>query len=441
MGILEKEVSQVTDKVLPEFQRFLTISGFVSEKTAPFYAHWVSRFLDFSNRRKDLSGDLVVKVFLDYLKSHKQAEDWQIEQANQAIQLYRGNFLHDHTSVSSQSSVKKDTIFLDPKEILIKMREAIRIKHYSYTTERSYLDWARRFLDYVTNKQKGNMSQVNPDSNDVKDFLSYLAIKQRVSSSTQNQAFNALLFLFRDVLNIELGNLKKTVRAKRGPKLPTVLTVEETQELFKYVAGKSKLILQLLYGTGMRLMELARLRVQDIDFNSTALFVRASKQDKDRITMLPECVKDQLHTHLEKVRSLHEKDTQGGYGEVYLPNALERKYPNAGKEWRWQYVFPSSNLSVDPRSGKIRRHHISDKSIQTAMRNAVEKAGIVKHATVHTLRHSFATHLLINGVNIREIQSLLGHKHVETTMVYTHVLRDMANAPKSPLDNLYAEKH
>ena len=265
-------------------------------------------------------------------------------------------------------------------------------------------------------------------------------MKRHVSSSTQNQAFNALLFLFRDVLKIAIDDLSQTVRAKRGQRLPVVLSVEEVQEIFKHVEGTNLLILQLLYGSGLRLMELARLRVKDIDFSASLLFVRNSKGDKDRTTMLPEAVTASLRSHLEKVKVIHEKDLASGYGEVFLPDALERKYPNAAKEWGWQYVFPSSKPSVDPRSGKIRRHHINEKTVQNAVKEAVKKAGIVKHASVHTLRHSFATHLLMNGVNIREIQNLLGHKHLETTMIYTHVIRDMVSVPKSPLDNLYMNK-
>ncbi|MCK4519335.1 MAG: integron integrase, partial [Candidatus Omnitrophica bacterium] len=194
----------------------------------------------------------------------------------------------------------------------------------------------------------------------------------------------------------------------------------------------------LLYGSGLRLMELARLRVQDIDFGAMLIFVRSGKGDKDRTTMLPDLIREQLQLHLKEAKLLHEKDLKAGYGDIYLPDALSRKYPNAAKEWNWQYVFPSSKLSIDPRGGKIRRHHISEKVIQRAMGNARKKAGIVKHATVHTLRHSFATHLLMNGINIREIQELLGHKNIETTMIYTHVIRDMSNAPQSPLDKLYA---
>ncbi|MDD5773952.1 MAG: integron integrase [bacterium] len=320
-----------------------------------------------------------------------------------------------------------------------KLRELIRLKHYSYSTEQTYIEWAKKFHKYILESKENKFEIDKLSSNDVQNYLSHLALKQRVSSSTQNQAFNALVFLFKNVLGIELNGLNDTVRAKRGQKLPVVLTVEEVQELFKHIEGKNLLIIQLLYGSGLRLMELARLRVKDIDFNSNLLFVRSGKGDKDRSTILPEFVKKDLKLYLDKVKTLHDKDIKEGYGEVYLPNALERKYPNASKDWGWQCVFPAERLSVDPRSGKIRRHHISDKTIQNIVREGVRKAGIIKSATVHTLRHSFATHLLMNGVNIREVQDLLGHKKLETTMIYTHVMRDMSNAPKSPLDMLYGK--
>lgn len=426
------------DRVLPEFQDYLLSHSLVPEKNAPFYATWVRKFLVFSNRNNDLPPDLKTKKFLNELKSQKNIADWQIRQANDALRLYFHHFLHGNTSTLSPNLTQNKPF--DTSKILVEMREAIRIKHYSYRTERSYLDWVERFIDYTSNVKKKDIQSAGLDSGDIKDFLSYLALKRRVSSSTQNQAFNALLFLFRDVLKIEPGDLSKTVKAKRGQKLPVVLSPEEVQFLFKQVKGLNLLILQLLYGSGLRLMELARLRVKDIDFGQNLIFVRGSKGDQDRTTILPQTVKDMLEKHLDEVKKLHEQDLQEGYGEAYLPDALERKYPNAGKEWGWQYVFPSSKLSVDPRSGKIRRHHISEKTIQNTVKEAVRKAGIVKHASVHTLRHSFATHLLMNGVNIREIQNLLGHKHVETTMIYTHVVRDMVSVPRSPLDRLYDKK-
>jgi len=428
----------VKKRILPEFQDFLVSRSLVPEKNVSFYAHWVSKFLAFSNRNEELRHNLKVEKFLNYLKSQKNIADWQIKQAGDALRLYFHHFLDGKTSILSPNLPQEE--FPDVSKILTDMRQAIRIKHYSYRTEHSYIEWTERFIDYLSHTKKKDLHIAAMDSVDVRDFLSYLALTKRVSASTQNQAFNALLFLFRDVLKKELGDLSKTVRAKRGQRLPVVLSPEEVQELFKNVKGLNLLIIQLLYGAGLRLMELARLRVKDIDFDSNLIFVRASKGDKDRTTILPQAVKDKLKLHIDQVKLLHDKDLAGGHGEVYLPDALERKYPNAAKEWGWQYIFPASKLSVDPRSGKIRRHHISEKTIQNAVRDAVEKAGIVKQASVHTLRHSFATHLLMNGVNIREVQNLLGHKSVETTMIYTHVMRDMKNAPQSPLDALYGNR-
>ena len=426
------------DRILPEFQDFLVSRSLVPEKNVSFYAHWVIKFLSFSNRNQDLGPDLRVRNFLNQLKSQKNISDWQIKQADDALRLYIHHFLDGETSILSPNVPRKR--LTDVSKILGEMRQALRIKHYSYRTERSYMEWSERFIHYLSNVRKKDVRAGGLDSADVRDFLSYLALKRRVSASTQNQAFNALLFLFRDILKTELGDLSKTVRAKRGQRLPVILTPEEVREMFEHVKGLNLLMLQLLYGSGLRLMEVARLRVKDIDFGSNLIFVRASKGDKDRTTILPQRVKDGLKVQLDEVKKLHDKDLAAGHGEVYLPDALERKYPHAAKEWGWQYVFPSSRLSVDPRSGKVRRHHISEKTIQNAVKEAVKKAGIVKHASVHTLRHSFATHLLMNGVNIREIQNLLGHKHLETTMIYTHVLRHMVTVPISPLDNLYSKK-
>jgi integron integrase len=330
--------------------------------------------------------------------------------------------------------------FPDVKTVQEKIREILRIKHYAYSTERTYIDWFGRFHTYLTDVKNKDWQTQGADETDVRDFLGYLAIKQRVSSSTQNQAFSSILFLFREVLKIDLRDLSKTVRAKRGPKVPAVLTQDEVRSLLEQLKDKELLLVHVLYGTGMRLMEVARLRVQDIDFGLNSIIVRAGKGDKDRMTVLPDAVKNKLAEHLAAVKKIHDQDLVKDYGEVYLPEAIEIKYPHAAREWRWQYVFPAAALSVDPRSGKVRRHHISPSSIQNIVAEAVRKAGIPKHATVHTLRHSFATHLLMNGVNIREVQELLGHKNVETTMIYTHVLRNMSKAPKSPLDTLLSQK-
>jgi integron integrase len=430
------KLSDSNKETLPEFQKFLLERKLAPEKNIPFLAYWVSRFLGFARKLERTAieyNEITVQEFIEALRSDKRTLDWQPRQAEDAIRLYYFNYLG---KTSGQTEGVAGIVDID--SALRETKRLIRLKHYSYSTERTYLQWIERFFSYALtskNKKIGDLS-----SADFKNFLSHLALKQRVSSSTQNQAFNAILFLFRHVLNKEIENLGDTVRAKRGQKLPVVLTVEEVRQLFSHMNGTNLMIAELLYGAGLRLMELARLRVQDIDFDANIIFVRSGKGDKDRSTMLPAAVRERLKEHLKKVKALHDKDIDAGHGAVFLPDALSRKYPNAAKEWIWQYVFPSSNLSVDPRSGKTGRHHISDKSIQLAVKDALKKAGIAKHATVHTLRHSFATHLLQNGVNIREVQSLLGHKHVETTMIYTHVLRDMSNAPKSPLDALYGNK-
>lgn len=427
------------NNILPEFQRFLIDKGLVSKGHAPFYARWASKFLAYSNNNDEPDLEKRTEIFLARLMKDQNIADWQVEQARDALKLYLYHYDGNELSklCPGRSQIGKNTR-LELPQVIRSLRNSIRIKHYAYKTERSYIGWVKRFYEYLSKIKKRDLIKENPSSDDVRDFLSHLALKLKVSSSTQNQAFNALLFLFREVLMAELLDLKKTVRAKRGPKLPVVLSKEEMGQIFNCASGKDLLLLQLLYGTGMRLMELVRLRVQDVDFGSNLIFIRSSKGDKDRTTVLPEAVKDRLREHFKEVKALHEKDLKDGYGEVYLPFALERKYPNADKDFGWQYAFPSAKLSIDPACGKIRRFHMSEKTVQTAMAEAVKKAGIVKHATVHTLRHSFATHLLIDGVNIRNVQELLGHNHVETTMIYTHVIRDISNVPQSPLDKLYA---
>ncbi|MFH1776610.1 MAG: integron integrase [Candidatus Omnitrophota bacterium] len=428
MQTVEKEVG--LSLVLPEFQKFIVSRGLAAENKAPYFALWVKRFQAFCANSSRETGD-GLNDFLVYLGSDGKTADWQIEQARQAVSIYLAHYL-DEENVVFKAVVEP---VMDKKEAIIaRTKELLRVKHYAYSTERSYLDWIERFFGYITAVRNKN-KEIEPQ--DIKEFLTYLVVRRRVSASSQNQAFNALLFLFRDVLRIETGAIGKAVRAKRGVKLPVVLTVEEVKRLFSVMSGRALLMAQILYGTGMRLMELQRLRVQDIDFEANNVFIRAGKGDNDRVTMLPVFIKDGLLKHLQDVKAVHEKDLFLGYGEVYLPDALSVKYSSAGKEWRWQYVFPASDLSVDPRSGKVRRHHVGEKVVQRAVRSAVIKAGIIKHATVHTLRHSFATHLLQNGVNIREVQELLGHKNVETTMIYTHVIRDMSNAPSSPLDKIY----
>ncbi|HOE17604.1 MAG TPA: integron integrase [Syntrophorhabdaceae bacterium] len=430
---MEKSAISAKKVILPEFQEFLRANKLALENHIPYLAFWVSRFLAFLNKSESKDIDSVAFDFIDSLRTDRSIADWQVRQAEDALLLYLDRFKGGDTLKAFTGTGKTAT---DGASILNEMKRLIRVKHYSYSTERTYLDWTKRFFTFLEKRRGRTGPAGNFDEEDMKGFLSSLALRNRVSASTQNQAFNALLFLVRDVLQKEFGDLKGTIRAKKGARLPVVLSVDEVKDLFDRLSGRNLLIVQLLYGAGLRLMECARLRVQDIDFDAGLIYVRGAKGDKDRTTILPESVRERLRAHLEDVMSLHKKDIEAGHGEVYLPGALEKKYPNAGKKWGWQYVFPADRLSIDPRSGKVRRHHISDTAIQSALRVALGKAGIIKHATVHTLRHSFATHLLMSGVNIREVQELLGHKNVETTMVYTHVMRNMANAPKSPLDTL-----
>ena len=319
----------------------------------------------------------------------------------------------------------------NPPKLLDQVQAVLRVKHYSIRTERVYLDWIKRYILFHHKTPPAQMGAA-----EVEAFLSHLAVAGKVSASTQNQAKSALLFLYREVLAIALPWLDNVTRAKTPQRLPVVLTVSEVKSVLNRLDGTLWLMASLLYGGGLRLMECVRLRVKDVDFEMRQVTVREGKGFKDRVTMLPETSIAPLQAHLARVRALHEEDVAEGYGAVYLPYALEKKYPNAGKEWGWQYVFPARSLSVDPRSGVTRRHHLDEKSLQRAVRRAAQQAGIAKPVTPHTLRHSFATHLLQNGYDIRTVQELLGHKDVQTTMIYTHVLNRGGRGVQSPLDIL-----
>jgi len=313
--------------------------------------------------------------------------------------------------------------------LLDQVRGKIRLKHYSIRTEQAYVDWIKRFVLHFDKRHPSEMG-----AREVEAFLTHLAVQGRVAASTQNQAKSALLFLYREVLERDLPWLEDVERAKAPKRLPVVLTQDETQTVLSRLKGTHWLVAGLLYGSGLRIMEALRLRVKDLEFTRGEILVREGKGFKDRVTMLPAMLIEPLKVHLKRVKVLHDQDVAEGFGEVYLPYALDRKYPNAAREWGWQYVFPSKNRSVDPRSGAVRRHHVQDQAIQRAIRQAVRDAGIVKPATPHTLRHSFATHLLTSGYDIRTVQELLGHKDVATTMIYTHVLNKGGRGVTSPLD-------
>ena len=317
-------------------------------------------------------------------------------------------------------------------KLIDQVRETLRYYHYAYRTEQSYCQWILKYILFFDKK----IHPKDLGAKDVERFLSHLATQGQVAASTQRQALNALVFLYRNVILQPLGDSIAPVRSKKQPRPPTVLTREEVQGIFKEMQGTHALMAKLIYGSGMRLMECIRLRVQDVDFGQKKIYIRGGKGGKDRVTVFPDSIADELRVHLERVKDLHRQDLELGYGEVYLPNALGRKYANAAKQTSWQYVFPGRNRSKDPRSGKIMRHHVMESGLQKAVKTAVRKAGIDKRATVHTLRHSFATHMLENGINIRVLQELLGHANVKTTEIYTHVMQRDIQAIKSPLDDL-----
>ncbi len=339
------------------------------------------------------------------------------------------------------SEHKRAVLVPNPKAKLFdQLREVMRFHHYSLRTEKTYAQWIRRYLAFHRQSDRSG-----PDGGwrhprglgapEVASFLSHLATVGQVAASTQNQALNALVFLYEQVLQIELGDLGEFARVTRPARLPEVLTQEQTRRVLAALkGGTSGIIIRLLYGTGMRVMECLRLRVKDLEFDRGRIVVRQGKGDKDRLTPFPEGLKAELKKHLERVKLLHEKDLAEGFGRVSLPHALARKFPNADREWAWQWVFPSARRSLDPRSGIVRRHHANELPIQRAMKGAVRLAGLSQRATCHTLRHCFATHLLENNYDIRTVQDLLGHEDVATTMIYTHVMQKPGLGVRSPLD-------
>jgi len=341
--------------------------------------------------------------------------------------------LHHDSSQSTAAPRSSDNMTNPAKpRLLDQVRDVIRCKHYSIRTEQSYVDWIKRYIYFHDKKHPEAMNEAH-----ISSFLTYLAVQRKVASSTQNQALCALLFLYRDVLQKDLGNFDNLVRAKMPAKLPVVFTRDEIRSILLQLEGPAWIMGQLLYGAGLRLMECVRLRVKDIDFGYKQVVVRDGKGHKDRVTMLPEVVIDPIQRHLAKVKHMHDKETKAGFGTVYLPYALERKYPHANREWGWQYVFPATKRSIDPRSGMEQRHHISEAVLQRAIKDAIRQSGITKPGSCHSMRHSFATHLLESGYDIRTVQELLGHKDVSTTMIYTHVLNKGGKGVVSPSDRLF----
>lgn len=469
------------DTRLTGFSAWLLERRLATEQQVPIFEQWVGRFLRYQRDRPRQAWQDSLKTFLDDL-DEGQLPAWRLRQAADAISLYFGQFRSSRLSAnrlpgpgpglvpesrpgppssravpstsapansnrrfppsasgpqqppSPQTPARVEACAVQPMKpavALAEMERLLRLRHYSPRTLRAYLGWVRRYLRYL--KADGNRAIVPEDA---KAYLSVLATRGKVAASTQNQAFNALLFLHRHVLFADLGDMSGTLRARRGHRLPVVLSIDEVRSILGQLTGTRRLMIELIYGTGMRLGETIRLRVKDIDFQAGVISVHSGKGEKDRITFLPARLRPALEEHLRKVKILHERDLASGAGEAPLPGALQRKYPNAGREWGWQFVFPSARLGSDVEAHAIRRWHVSPATVQKSMKSAVRKARLAKPAGVHTLRHSFATHLLMKGVDIRRIQDLLGHRNVETTMVYTHVLPSIAPEMHSPLDEL-----
>lgn len=338
--------------------------------------------------------------------------------------------IHQTAAVASPAI---ESVFCEPKvavpRLLERYADRILASHYSQRTERAYTHWIELFIGRGPAPIPGE-----PAEQRINAFLTNLAAEQHVSSSTQNQALAALLFLYRQVLGTKVGELKGVIRAKRPLHVPVVLTREEIRSVLAQMTGDMKLMATLLYGTGLRLQECLNLRIQDIDFGTSTITVRDGKGGKDRVTMLPSTLKPELQEHMKRVRAIHQRDIAEGWGSVYLPDSLAKKYPNASKEWSWQWVFPQKHRWHDPKSGNEGRFHIDPSVLQRSVHEAILLAGITKHASCHTFRHSFATHLLENGYDIRTVQEILGHTDVRTTMIYTHVLNKGPGGVRSPLD-------
>ena len=428
------------------------IESGVKITTAQWYATWAQRFAkSIKGRPLQSCSQEDVEAFLCELSGKKNIYEWQIKQAVKALMFLYRDFLNIDPGIDfdriirsksglKEKEVPRQIIFRDSvqykkeiekryKDLFTQFRSELRVRHYSLRTERSYYIWIRRFLTFHDKKSIDEIGE-----QEIKEYLDYLAQIRKVAASTQNQALNAIIFLYNKVMNVDPGEFDDFIRAKRPRHLPEVLTRAEVDRLFNQLKGVNFLMAGLLYGAGLRLMECLRLRVKDIDFETHRIIVRDGKGQKDRVTILPEKYEPQLKKQLEYAKTLHKRDLASGTVGVSLWTAFERKSPQASKEWIWQYVFPSANLSMDPRTNKIKRHHLHPSNLQKAVKIAARKAELSKRVSCHTLRHSFATHLLEEGYDIRTVQELLGHADVSTTMIYTHVLNRPGLSVTSPAD-------
>ena len=410
------------------FEEFLKAKRKVGDKYIPYYVKWADLYCRYAEKKNvpvgssGLIGKFIEDISPDFA-------DWQVDQAKKAVSLYCYFIASDN--------LKNDSVKVPEAQIneeYLKLREAmissLRLHHRSYQTEKTYLGWFDRFAVHLGYKNADDLNGA-----DVKNFLSWLSVERKVSSSTQRQALNALVYFFKNVLRKEADDLYESVGAKRTRRLPVVLTKEELSVIFSYLEEPYKLACKIIYGSGLRLTELLKLRIKDIDFDRNCITVISGKGDKDRIALLPINVVKELRKHIESVRKIHLRDRENSIPGVEMPSALEREYPNASIEWAWFWLFPSGKLSIDPRSNTVRRHHLYPTSIQRTFKNALRKTDIQKNASIHTLRHSFATHLIEAGYDIRTVQELLGHSDVSTTMIYTHVAQKNKLIIKSPLDS------
>ncbi len=426
------------DNTLPEFRDYLIRKNIVPDHIAKYFAYWVSQFLFSKHNNHDGTPDYKIQIFLQNLRKKDFIQPWQLEQAKQAVSLYLTAYLKEEDNDKNPSG-PRTSVSLDERrfpELLQQFEDAMRIKNYSPKTRKSYLSWVRRFFTFTCRGVQDSQIDIPVDKQSVLEYLSGLALKEKISASSQNQAFYALILFFNSVLDIKLVGLENTVRAKQRMNLPVVLSIDEVKQLLDAVKPPNLLCLQIIYGTGLRISEFVTLRVKDINFSNGFIQVVHGKGGKTRNVPLPQKLRGNLQTHLQEVKSNYEQDLKAGYGVVEMPDGLEKKFPNASRSWTWQYVFPSVRLSVNPDTGQVMRYHMSSTTLQKAMARALEKAGIAKKASVHTLRHSFATHLLMSGVNIREVQALLGHQNVHTTMIYTHVIDNLGGKVVSPFDKL-----
>lgn len=406
-----------------QFSVYLEKTAGISPKYIHYYVRWVAEYMR-SNKSPQTDRKRALQRFQHQLE--RTRESWKVNQALNAVRHYW--FWKDSRDSREHGACKVDT---GSEELLTEAKRLLRLQHKSYRTEQAYLGWIKRFL-----AQLQPINRLEIRASHLRHYLSYLAVQRRVSAFTQQQAFNALLFLYRHILQVPIEGLAETIRARRPQRLPVVLTRPEVQRLIDRLTGPYHLMACIIYASGLRLSECLNLRVRDIDFEGQIITVRSGKGDKDRITLFPPCLHPEMHRHLHDVRGLYTSDRREDRPGVPLPFALERKYPKAVFEWGWYWVFPSSRLSVDPRTNKIYRYHLYTTTLQKHVHEAASGLGMTKPATVHSLRHSFATHLIEAGYDIRTVQELLGHTNLKTTMIYTHVAKKNKTGVTSPLEKI-----